>query len=146
MIMTAMLTDQIGRRPLTVYPYAVTTLSVLCLGIIGCFDYTQKSTSSLLVSHLKSIVCDKIPDQYRTTGLFRLSRYILDHRCLINWLRIRCRNSPATPARSNGRLIACGVQFDCAHVQLLHAPDDQRTPHQMGCQDRILVRTQFSHK
>ncbi|RAQ41210.1 hexose transporter [Aspergillus flavus] len=49
MIMTAMLTDQIGRRPLTVYPYAVTTVSVLCLGIIGCFDYTQKSTSSLLV-------------------------------------------------------------------------------------------------
>ncbi|OGM48645.1 hexose transporter [Aspergillus bombycis] len=49
MIITAMLTDQIGRRPLTVYPYAVTTLSVLCLGIIGCFDYTQKSTSSLLV-------------------------------------------------------------------------------------------------
>lgn len=46
-----MLTDQIGRRPLTVYPYAVTTVSVLCLGIIGCFDYTQKSTSSLLVSH-----------------------------------------------------------------------------------------------
>ncbi|RAQ73582.1 hexose transporter [Aspergillus flavus] len=49
MIMTAMLTDRIGRRPLTVYPYAVTTVSVLCLGIIGCFDYTQKSTSSLLV-------------------------------------------------------------------------------------------------
>ncbi|KAE8372412.1 general substrate transporter [Aspergillus bertholletiae] len=49
MIITAMLTDQIGRRPLTIYPYAVTTLSVLCLGIIGCFDYTQKSTSSLLV-------------------------------------------------------------------------------------------------
>ncbi|KAJ1713571.1 hexose transporter [Aspergillus flavus] len=49
MIMTAMLTDQIGRRPLTVYPYVVTTVSVLCLGIIGCFDYTQKSTSSLLV-------------------------------------------------------------------------------------------------
>ncbi|KAB8218924.1 general substrate transporter [Aspergillus novoparasiticus] len=49
MIMTAMLTDQIGRRPLTIYPYAVTTVSVLCLGIIGCFDYTQKSTSSLLV-------------------------------------------------------------------------------------------------
>ncbi|KAB8256146.1 general substrate transporter [Aspergillus pseudonomiae] len=49
MIITAMLTDQVGRRPLTVYPYAVTTLSVLCLGIIGCFDYTQKSTSSLLV-------------------------------------------------------------------------------------------------
>lgn len=50
MIATATLTDSIGRRPLTVYPYAVTVVSVLCLGIIGCFDYTAKATSSLLVS------------------------------------------------------------------------------------------------
>jgi SP family general alpha glucoside:H+ symporter-like MFS transporter len=49
MLMTATLTDQYGRRPLTVYPYSVTVLSVLCLGIIGCFDYTEKATSSLLV-------------------------------------------------------------------------------------------------
>ncbi|KAE8154589.1 general substrate transporter [Aspergillus avenaceus] len=49
MIITVLLTDQFGRRPLTVYPYAVTTLSVLCLGIIGCVDYTQKATSSLLI-------------------------------------------------------------------------------------------------
>ncbi|KAJ5923146.1 hypothetical protein N7454_008391 [Penicillium verhagenii] len=49
MLMTATLTDQYGRRPLTVYPYAVTVLSVLCLGIIGCFDYTEKATSSLLI-------------------------------------------------------------------------------------------------
>lgn len=49
MILTATLTDQFGRRPLTVYPYAVTVLSVLCLGIIGCFDYTAKATSSLLI-------------------------------------------------------------------------------------------------
>ncbi|KAJ5083309.1 hypothetical protein N7456_012736 [Penicillium angulare] len=49
MILTATLTDQFGRRPLTVYPYAVTVLSVLCLGIIGCFDYTKPSTSSLLI-------------------------------------------------------------------------------------------------
>jgi SP family general alpha glucoside:H+ symporter-like MFS transporter len=49
MIFTASLTDQFGRRPLTVYPYAVTVLSVLCLGIIGCFDYAKKATSSLLV-------------------------------------------------------------------------------------------------
>ncbi|KAK7415760.1 hypothetical protein QQX98_005673 [Neonectria punicea] len=49
MILTATLTDQFGRRPLTVYPYAVTVVSVLCLGIIGCFDYTQKATSSLLI-------------------------------------------------------------------------------------------------
>ncbi|KAL5357702.1 general substrate transporter [Aspergillus floccosus] len=49
MILTATLTDQFGRRPLTVYPYGVTSLSVLCLGIIGCFDYTQSSLSSLLI-------------------------------------------------------------------------------------------------
>ncbi|KAK7430478.1 hypothetical protein QQZ08_002997 [Neonectria magnoliae] len=49
MILTATLTDQFGRRPLTVYPYAVTVASVLCLGIIGCFDYTRKATSSLLI-------------------------------------------------------------------------------------------------
>ena len=49
MVFTATLTDQFGRRLLTVYPYGVTVLSVLCLGIIGCFDYTTKATGSLLV-------------------------------------------------------------------------------------------------
>lgn len=49
MIFTAGLTDQLGRRPLTVYPYGVTVISVLCLGIVGCFDYTKSSLSSLLV-------------------------------------------------------------------------------------------------
>ncbi|RDW62205.1 putative maltose permease (MalP) [Coleophoma cylindrospora] len=49
MIVTSTLTDRFGRRPLTVYPYGVTVLSLLSLGIIGCFDYTQKATSSLLV-------------------------------------------------------------------------------------------------
>ncbi|KAH6898009.1 general substrate transporter [Thelonectria olida] len=49
MILTSTLTDSLGRRPLTVYPYAVTVVSVLCLGIIGCFDYTAKATSSLLI-------------------------------------------------------------------------------------------------
>ncbi|GIJ88167.1 hypothetical protein Asppvi_007084 [Aspergillus pseudoviridinutans] len=50
MLATATLTDQISRRPLTVYPYAVTVLSVLCLGIIGCFDYKTTALSSLLYS------------------------------------------------------------------------------------------------
>lgn len=50
MLITAVTTDKLGRRPLTIYPYAVTSVSVLCLGIIGCFDYTKASTSSLLVS------------------------------------------------------------------------------------------------
>lgn len=50
MILTATTTDKLGRRPLTIYPYAVTVISVLCLGIIGCFDYTQQAISALLVS------------------------------------------------------------------------------------------------
>ncbi|KAH8585911.1 general substrate transporter [Bisporella sp. PMI_857] len=49
MILTALLTDSVGRRPLTVYPYGVTVVSVLCLGIVGCFDYTSKAISSLVV-------------------------------------------------------------------------------------------------
>ncbi|KAL3466115.1 general substrate transporter [Aspergillus heterothallicus] len=49
MIFTCALTDRVGRRPLTVYPYGVTVLSVLALGIVGCFDYTTPSLSSLLI-------------------------------------------------------------------------------------------------
>ncbi|KAJ5950918.1 uncharacterized protein N7479_009331 [Penicillium vulpinum] len=49
MMITTVSTDKLGRRPLTIYPYAVTSVSVLCLGIIGCFDYTKPSTSSLLI-------------------------------------------------------------------------------------------------
>ncbi|GIJ90475.1 hypothetical protein Asppvi_009430 [Aspergillus pseudoviridinutans] len=49
MLLTATLTDQFGRRPLTVYPYAITVLSVLCLGIVGCFDYKSPALSSLLI-------------------------------------------------------------------------------------------------
>jgi len=49
MVFTATLTDQFGRRPLTVYPYGVTVVSVLCLGIVGCFDYTTKTLGSLLI-------------------------------------------------------------------------------------------------
>ncbi|WVF71848.1 hypothetical protein IAT40_006657 [Kwoniella sp. CBS 6097] len=49
MLITATLTDSLGRRPMTIYPYAVTTGSVLALGIIGCFDYSSKSLGSLLI-------------------------------------------------------------------------------------------------
>lgn len=49
MIVTASSTDFVGRRPLGVYPYAVTSLSLLCLGIVGCFDYSTSSLSSLLI-------------------------------------------------------------------------------------------------
>lgn len=50
MLVTTATTDKFGRRPLTVYPYAVTVISVLCLGIIGCFDFESSALSSLLVS------------------------------------------------------------------------------------------------
>ncbi|KAF7189943.1 MFS transporter fmqE [Pseudocercospora fuligena] len=49
MIITSFSTDSLGRRPLTVYPYGVTALSLLALGIVGCFDYTRADLSSLLV-------------------------------------------------------------------------------------------------
>ncbi len=52
MIFTATLTDQFGRRPLTVYPFGVTVISVLCLGIIGCLDCSRRETSALLVHYL----------------------------------------------------------------------------------------------
>ncbi|ORY35812.1 putative sugar transporter [Naematelia encephala] len=48
-ILVATTTDSFGRRPLTVYGYAITTVSVLCLGIVGCFDYTSASLGSLLI-------------------------------------------------------------------------------------------------
>lgn len=49
MIVTSTTTDRFGRRPLTVYPYAVTVCSLLSLGIVGCFDYKKPTLSSLLV-------------------------------------------------------------------------------------------------
>ncbi|RQM04606.1 hypothetical protein DH86_00004347, partial [Scytalidium sp. 3C] len=49
MIITVLLNDHVGRRPMTVYPYAVTVISVLCLGIVGCTDYQKPATSSLLI-------------------------------------------------------------------------------------------------
>src|SRR5690242_13115479 len=52
MLAVAVSTDRFGRRPLTVYPYAVTALSLLALGIVGCYDYQKSSLSSLLVSLL----------------------------------------------------------------------------------------------
>lgn len=55
MLITVSLSDNIGRRPLTVYPYGITVVSVLALGIIGCFDYSSKSLGSLLVRPVLSL-------------------------------------------------------------------------------------------
>lgn len=48
-LISALTTDTFGRRPMTVYGYAVTVVAVLCLGIVGCFDYTSPQLGSLLV-------------------------------------------------------------------------------------------------
>jgi SP family general alpha glucoside:H+ symporter-like MFS transporter len=56
MLVTCGLSDVFGRRPLTVYPYAVTVAAVLALGIVGCFDYSTKALSSLLVSPVQRAV------------------------------------------------------------------------------------------
>lgn len=50
MIVTCSLSDSVGRRPLTVYPYGITAAALLSLGIIGCFNYSTQAIGSLLVS------------------------------------------------------------------------------------------------
>lgn len=40
-LMTAFLTDSIGRRPMTVYGFFLAALAVLAVGILGLFDYTS---------------------------------------------------------------------------------------------------------
>lgn len=59
-LISALTTDTFGRRPMTVYGYAVTVVAVLCLGIVGCFDYTSPQLGSLLVRPLRLGV-DLIP-------------------------------------------------------------------------------------
>lgn len=49
MAITCPLADRVGRRPLTVYPYAVTVLAVLGMGITGCFDLTSRAPAALLI-------------------------------------------------------------------------------------------------
>lgn len=51
-IITDTATDRLGRRPLTVNPSFATVLLVLALGIVGCYDYTTKALSLLLVPRL----------------------------------------------------------------------------------------------
>ncbi|KAL8292368.1 hypothetical protein RQP46_001834 [Phenoliferia psychrophenolica] len=39
----------VGRRAATVYGFGIASLSVLAIGIVGCFDYESKSLGSLLI-------------------------------------------------------------------------------------------------
>lgn len=79
-LITALCTDNYGRRPLTVYPYIVTTVSVLCLGIVGCFNYASPQLGSLLVR--------LTPVPTLTSDLLRVYRYIRHHWSFCNRLRL----------------------------------------------------------
>lgn len=106
MIATATLTDTLGRRPLTVYPYAVTVVSVLCLGIVGCFDYTTKALSSLLV-------CSPRPPSpphtdKRIPDFLCLLGNVLDYRRLGYWVCLR-RGNPSTATACTDSWVGSGV-------------------------------------
>lgn len=115
MLATATLTDQLGRRPLTVYPYAVTVLSVLCLGIIGCFDYKTTALSSLLVSfNFKPPRPPSYVFQYsdELKDLLCLSGDLLHDWCVRHRIRLRSRDPSATAPRSDSRLVSGFVEYD----------------------------------
>lgn len=144
MILTATLTDQIGRRPLTVYPYAVTVMSLLSLGIIGCFDYTGKATSSLLVGlrlDMPRVGGTRLTHIH--LGVLRLLGDVLDYRCLGHRLCLCSGDSPAASPCADRWLVSGRIQRHRHHVQLLYSPHDQWF-HQMGRQDRLLVSAQTS--
>lgn len=91
-------TDKLGRRPLTVYPYAVIILSVLCLGIIACFHYSFVTLSSLLVRPLLTIIPILFSVLTLSEGVLRLPSNVLDDGCECDWVRLR-RRSPAKHPR-----------------------------------------------
>lgn len=139
MIATATLTDSVGRRPLTVYPYAVTVVSVLCLGIIGCFDYTAKATSSLLVSLIST---GPFPSWLISVpaDFLRLPCYVFHDWCFGHRLRLRGRDSATASQSPDSWLVTGCVELYRYHIQLLYPIDDQRIG-QVGSQDWFLVST-----
>jgi SP family general alpha glucoside:H+ symporter-like MFS transporter len=48
-LLTAFLTDTVGRRSMTVYGFLIAALAVGAVGILGLFDYQSKSLGSLLI-------------------------------------------------------------------------------------------------
>lgn len=103
MLTTSLLTDTIGRRPLTVYPYAVTVVSVLCLGIVGCYDYSTKALSSLLVS--------------RKCFLFLQDSGSRVHRFHRSFLLVLPRSPPPVRRQSGMRTQPKSLSNDCVHKQ-----------------------------
>lgn len=87
---TAVSIDKLGRRPLIIYPYSVTCVSALCLGIMGYFDYTKPSTSSLLVSLSHEWNIPFVTTNLSDLDIFRLFGNFFDYLCIGYWLRLRC--------------------------------------------------------
>jgi hypothetical protein len=117
MILTTVSTDRLGRRPLTVYPYAVTVVSVLCLGIIGCVDYTKQATSALLVSCTE----DRFMIQRLTialAGVLCVPGDFFHHWRICNRLCLRRRDPSTTASRADCSLVPCLVESGRHYVQL----------------------------
>lgn len=143
MILTATLTDSLGRRPLTVYPYAVTSLSVLCLGIMGCIDYTKPAASAALVSIIiistLNWTIKLMQVRSLCKGVFCVLGYLQHDWSLCNWVCVCSGNPPAASTSADRRLRPSGLQHGCHHIQLLHTAHDQWTSYEMGRQDGVLV-------
>lgn len=46
----ALFADKFGKRWFTIGMFGSAAVAALCIGIVGCFDYTNKQIGSLLVS------------------------------------------------------------------------------------------------
>lgn len=51
----ALLSDRFGKRWFTIGMFGSAAVAVLCIGIVGCFDYTSKELGSLLVRYMFGI-------------------------------------------------------------------------------------------
>jgi len=106
MIATAVTTDKFGRRPLTVYPYLVTAVSLLCLGIIGCFDYTKTSLSSLLVNTSLNMIRSPVLISLQSRSSLPAWQHCLQlvHPRLAMHMQLRSRNNACVQRQPVGPL------------------------------------------
>lgn len=135
-LISAVTTDTVGRRPLTVYGYAVTVVSVLCLGIVGCFDYATPKLGSLLVSHMIRQTGSTL-----TSDLLCVPRDILYHRGECHRLRIPRRDSTTTYPSPDCRIITRFIKSLWYPLQFHNSSHAQWTGQQRGLesQDCFLV-------
>lgn len=121
MIVTAVTTDKIGRRPLTVYPYLVTAISLLCLGITGCFDYTKTSLSSLLVKTSLNIISSPVLTSIQSRSSLPAWQLCLRlvHPRLAMHMQLRSRNNACVQRQPVG-LLHCRIRWLSCSASVHH--------------------------